>query len=383
MSFVGSMFGGGQGAGFQAQGANIAKPVDVNEAQKSMAVARGGMEAQQQFLNKMQAAGAQTPEQQAMLAQLMMQRAQGGGPSAAQTQLASATGQNVANQAALMAGQRGAGANVGLMARQAGMQGMNAQQQAAGQAATLRAQEQIAAQQQAAAQQAQMMGQQQTGLNALNQNYLNYSNMALNALNAQNQAAVGMQSNINQANAGIAGANTQAQAGLLGGLMGGAGAAMGMAHGGSVPHMAEGGAVDNGGHKSFTSKFLNGMLATPGQNPITMGMTQFGQGLGNVIGRAFRPGLVGGNVGQAGSSDLPQSFAQTAYNGGAIDYTNGGKLPGKAGVKGDSLKNDKVPILGSPGEIMLPRSVTQHPDAPQKAAEFVAAILAKNKLGRK
>lgn len=381
MSFVGSMFGGGQGAGYQAQSANIAKPVDVNEAQKSMAVARGGMEQQQQFLNQMRAAGAQTPEQQAMLAQLMMQRAQGGGPSAAQTQLSQATGQNVANQAALMAGQRGAGANVGLMARQAGMQGSMAQQQAAGQAATLRAQEQIAAQQQAAQQQAQMMGQQQVGLNALNQNYLNYSNMALNALNAQNQASVGMQSNINAANAGIAGANTQAQAGLLGGVLGGAGAAMGLAHGGYVPHMAEGGTVNDDGHKSFTSKFMNGMMAPTMQNPMAMGMTQFGKGLGNMLRGSS--GMVGKQMGPAGASDLPQNFAQTAYSGGAIDYTNGGKLPGKAEVKGDSLKNDKVPILGSPGEIMLPRSVTQHPNAPEKAAEFVAAILAKNKLGRK
>lgn len=69
--------------------------------------------------------------------------ANGTGPNPAQAALNQATGQNVANQAALMAGQRGAGANVGLMARQASQQGAATQQQAAGQSATMQAQQQL------------------------------------------------------------------------------------------------------------------------------------------------------------------------------------------------------------------------------------------------
>lgn len=69
--------------------------------------------------------------------------AQGRGPNPAQAALNQSTAQNVANQAALMAGQRGAGANVGLLARQAAQQGAATQQQAVGQAATLQANQQI------------------------------------------------------------------------------------------------------------------------------------------------------------------------------------------------------------------------------------------------
>jgi hypothetical protein len=105
---------------------------------------------------------AQSPQaiaaQQQLLGQLG-QQAQGMGPSAAQRGLAEATGQNVAQTAALMASKRGAGANAGLVGRQAAMQGANIQQQAAGQAATLRAQEQLAAQQQLGGMAGQQLGQ--------------------------------------------------------------------------------------------------------------------------------------------------------------------------------------------------------------------------------
>ena len=41
-----------------------------------------------------------------------------------------------------------------------------------------------------------------------------------------------------------------------------------------------------------------------------------------------------------------------------VNFAGGGMVPGKASVFGDSLKNDVVPSLLSPGEIVLPRSVT-------------------------
>ena len=53
---------------------------------------------------------------------------------------------------------------------------------------------------------------------------------------------------------------------------------------------------------------------------------------------------------------------------------DGGKVPGKAAVPGNSSKNDTVPAMLSAGEIVLPRTVTQSPDASKKAADFVAAI---------
>jgi hypothetical protein len=50
----------------------------------------------------------------------------------------------------------------------------------------------------------------------------------------------------------------------------------------------------------------------------------------------------------------------------------GGPVPGVAQVKGDSTKNDIVPAVLSPGEIVLPRSVTMAENAPKAAAQFVA-----------
>jgi hypothetical protein len=50
----------------------------------------------------------------------------------------------------------------------------------------------------------------------------------------------------------------------------------------------------------------------------------------------------------------------------------GGTVPGEPNVPGDSAQNDTVPARLSPHEIVLPRSVATAPDAPQKAAQFVA-----------
>lgn len=51
--------------------------------------------------------------------------------------------------------------------------------------------------------------------------------------------------------------------------------------------------------------------------------------------------------------------AAAKAEGGEIeskDFRDGGAIPGKAKVEGDSYANDTVPIVASPGEIMVPRS---------------------------
>jgi hypothetical protein len=50
----------------------------------------------------------------------------------------------------------------------------------------------------------------------------------------------------------------------------------------------------------------------------------------------------------------------------------GGSVPGEASMAGDHPQNDTVPAMLSPHEIVLPRSVSQSPNAPQQAANFVA-----------
>lgn len=56
---------------------------------------------------------------------------------------------------------------------------------------------------------------------------------------------------------------------------------------------------------------------------------------------------------------------------------HGGHVPGQASVPGDSYANDKVRAILSPGEIVIPRSITTHPDAPNLAKDFVSLELRK------
>jgi hypothetical protein len=58
---------------------------------------------------------------------------------------------------------------------------------------------------------------------------------------------------------------------------------------------------------------------------------------------------------------------------------HGSEVPGRAKYRGDTRSNDTVPAMLSPGEIVLPRSVAQSPNAPDKAKQFVEAIKTKKK----
>lgn len=151
------------------------------------------------------------------------QQAMGAGPNVAQNMLNQATGQNVAGQAALMAGQRGASANPALMARQIAMQGAATQQQAAGQAATMQAQQQIAAQQAQAQLAANQIAQAQ-----------NAQNVATQANQAEQGILQGANTAANNIQGGLAGQTLQGQQGLLGGVMNAAGAVFGLDKGGEV-----------------------------------------------------------------------------------------------------------------------------------------------------
>ncbi len=147
--------------------------------------------------------------------------ANGTGPNPAQAMLNQATGQNVANQSAMMAGQRGAGSNVGLMARQAAQQGAATQQQAAGQGATMQANQQLNALGQMGGQESAMgntagnivgagaglTGQQQAGIGQQFGQGAQAAGMqqsGINALYGQGQGAIGAQQAQQGMNAGIA-----------------------------------------------------------------------------------------------------------------------------------------------------------------------------------
>jgi hypothetical protein len=71
---------------------------------------------------------------------------------------------------------------------------------------------------------------------------------------------------------------------------------------------------------------------------------------------------------------IPQMLEHLAC-GGMVNYRSGGTVPGQAPVAGDSAKNDVVPAMLSPGEIVVPRS---HANNPDMAAAFARAVAMRN-----
>jgi len=221
MGAVGGMLGlggGGGGSGFATpQSTNIQSPTTDKQAQDAYTANQAALTQQQDFLKAVQAQNGL--QNQSSVYNQLQGVANGTGPNPALAQLRQATGANVANQAALMAGQRGAGQNVGLIARQAAQQGANTQQQAAGQGATLQANQSLNALQgmgNLATNQANMQANQTQGYTQAQQAE---QSQLLNAIAAQNASRVGMQSNINSANAALAGGRMGQQPGAIGGIM--------------------------------------------------------------------------------------------------------------------------------------------------------------------
>ncbi len=230
-----SGIGGLMGLGGGASGSGFAGPAGTNPSDLSGAKSdvHDALMRQRQFTDAL--AGQNGLGNQNQVYSQLQDIAAGRGPNPAQAQLAEATRQNVANQAALMASQRGAGQNAGLIARQASMRGGDLQQQAANQAATLQAQQSMNAINSAGNIANTQVGQQQAGQNALAQTALG------------NQAnTYSLQGNLNNANAGLAGGSQKNQAGMLGGLMNGAGGMASMFGFGSGPGAAAGGAGEAG-----------------------------------------------------------------------------------------------------------------------------------------
>lgn len=321
--------------------------------------------------------------QQANLANALLAQSQGQGPNPAQAQLAQNTGQNVANQAALMASQRGANANPALLARQAAMQGANTQQQAVGQAATLGAQQQLSAQQALAQQQNSMQNQNLQGQSILQGGQA-----------AQNTAVTTGQLGAQNINANIAGQNASAINGTSGGISNalGAGLSSMLYKGGKVQKFDTGGIAQYAAPQSspiqMNSSINKGIQYTGKSSAIDEdGLSDLsdkvqgyddGGDVEPLMGiENFTPQSSGSPSGPAPVASPGVSAASKGGGGGgglaglAALLARGGSVPGQAAVKGNSPKNDVVPAELSPGEIVLPRSVTQAKDPEKKAVEFL------------
>lgn len=272
----------------------------------------GALGQQQDFAQGLQMSGGQGVNAQQQLLQQLLLQSQGGGPNPALAQLNNATGANVAQTAALMGSQRGASQNAGLIGRQAGMAGAGIQQDAAGQAAVLQAQQQLAAQNSAGQMAGQLVTQQGNALN----------NAAGTALGVQNGGLGAAQA-----------ANTQ-----------------------------------------------TGALNQQSNALLGQGLQNTGAAIGQTLIGAMAPKPA------APSMTVPSvpSIAPSAPTKGPslLNFAQGGEVPGDDNKlkPGDSEDNDVVPVMLSPGEIVIPRSYASNPHA---AAAFAHACALYSSKGNK
>lgn len=378
-SIVSALTGGGSGAGWEAKQANLLNPATVDQANEQYGNVNTGLQQQMDFLKAIQAQNGLG--NQSSVFNQMQNVASGQGPNPAQAMLANATGANVANQAALMAGQRGSGANAGMMARQAAQQGANIQQNAAGQGAALQAQQSLGALNQMGSLANQQAAQQAAATGAYNQFAQGAQQNILNAIQGQNQAAVSNMAQANQANAAMQGQIEGQQSNLLGGLTGAAGAVLGGMTG--INSLgALGSAVGGMFGSGDTSRGVGTSRASPQAfadgGPVADGPK-------SMVGRHFASMMAQGGAVPAlvspGEKYLPPQAVE-AVKQGASPLKEGMTIPGKPKVGGakNSYANDTVPAILEEGGIVLPRSVTQAKDPAKKAAEFVAAVLKKQAL---
>lgn len=114
----------------------------------------------------------------------------------------------------------------------------------------------------------------------------------------------------------------------------------------------------------------------------------------NLVGNIVNPiggflenlGLGGGSGGGGQWLRAPSNVSTNRYDienrahGGKVKKRTGYAHGGMDGTEGrehmDNEANDHVPAMLSPGEIVLPRSVTMAPDAEERAAAFVRAVKA-------
>lgn len=272
---------------------------------------------------------------------MLFQQANGGGPQLAAGQERAATDRNIAQAYAMaQANPYDPGA-----ARNAANNVAMANQDAAQQSALLQMQQQLAAQGQLSGVLGAMRGQDLTGSGQQLQGQMTGEQARIDALVKQQQINVG-------AYEGSAGRAAK----VIGGLAGGGGS-VGAQNAAGAAGTGSAGTASAGAAAGDAAMAAPVMLARGGQVPPQMHPAMYAGG-GHVPSHAPSISII-----------LPTTYAAT-----------GGMVPGQASVPGNSYANDTVQARLSPGEIVLPKSVTDDPDAAEKAKLFVQAI---EKQGRK
>ncbi len=282
--------------------------------------------------------------QQAVMAQLQGV-ANGTGPNPAQAMLNQTTGQNVANQAALMAGQRGAASNVGLIAREAAQQGAGIQQNAAGQAATLQANQSLNALNSEGAIAGQQVGETQEALNSASTAASNNQGQLLGAENAYNSAITAGQGNVNTNNVTGQGQILSAIAPLAAGAFNGAGTSTVNS---SLP------STNTGPSLGANTTFAPSTIKYSSGGPVYKNPPMTGEHASHVANFLSQGGKVPAMVSPKEVYLSPEKVKRVLE--GADPLKIGDRFQGKAKVKGDSRKNDTIPTTLEEGGVVIPRS---------------------------
>ena len=335
--------------------------------------------------------------------------AAGRGPNPALLQLQQTTDQNIARTRGQIGADRSL--NPAMAARLGSMAGSNLNQQANQQGALLAAQQQLGAMGAAG----NLLGNQANLSAGMAQQGNAQQLAALQAAGAlglggqqlASQAGLGLQSaDLNGimaqqgVNAGVQGQNANINAGLAGGIIGGIGKLAGMqgmsqqqAYGGEIK-MAGGGdpygmmvslseGMGGGGASAAGKSLGKGFEAVvpdmnPGGSALTGGapnspMPSSGPDQGNPFAAPW-PGaspLLQGGAGGGGAGLMGLAPLALAARGG---QAFAGPVQGQAQMAGDNYRNDTIDAKLSPGEIVLPRSVTMAEHPAEAAADFVAMI---------
>lgn len=486
---------------FTASGASIQSGTNVDQLNAAYSGVQGGITAQQNLATALAPGTFQAAENQGSLANQEIAEAGGAGPNPAQAQYAQNVNSIAQQEAGAIASTKGI--SPALAARMSSQQGSAAAQNAAGEGATLAAQQQIAAQQNLQNLSANQVAQGSTAVQGVNNAQQNEQNILQGANTSANNATVAMQSNINNTNASVAEGNQKESGSLLNGIFSGGGSlanAFG-ARGGRVgdmprgnmrpmprPKMASGGVVGLGtaAPQSYVGQwitstpssasvpFLGGPGGSPGgnqQNPaqaaqqgaksanslkgmfkskqtssgdavtdqnISSSANQAANDAGNSIDTGGTQSLQGvsgagdqvaANIGTPDLSNLGSDADTAAGTASAVDdslsaFARGGKIlprrmadggglsefaslipliaalnkggnvkgktlaarggnvvphnvKQKAVVRGDSLKNDKIPTLLSQGEVVLDRDTLNDPGPVGQMARALAIHIAK------
>lgn len=150
--------------------------------------------------------------------------------------------------------------------------------------------------------------------------------------------------------------------------------------------------ADNGFFHTLAQHFANspmGKLIMGANKPATSSGTPLSPGekpsqgapLNSVPAETPDAGLQGEATRQTGSpvegaavqaSDQDARHAEGGeIEGEGLDFGAGGPVPGEAEVAGNSLENDKVPAMLSPGEVVLPRTVAHKPHQAKRFVEHL------------